>query len=119
MSDVGLIEYDKLEDGTNLMYKNENLTSVECPFPNLKNGTQMFSGCSSLTDVNISDLSKLENGNMMFYIPNFADFKCNLPSLKYGGSMFMNYDKSENENWTNTAKLRNFAGDLSNLVDGK
>ena len=119
MSDVGLIEYDKLEDGTNLMYKNENLTSVECPFPNLKNGTKMFSSCSSLTDVNISDLSKLENGNMMFYIPNFADFKCDLPSLKYGGSMFMNYNKAENENWTNTAKLRNFAGDLSNLVDGK
>ena len=44
MSDVGLIEYDKLEDGTRLMYENNNLTSVECSFPNLKNGTEMFYG---------------------------------------------------------------------------
>lgn len=119
MSDIGMIEYDKLEDGTKLMYNNENLTSVECPFPNLKNGTQMFCGCSSLIDVNISDLSKLENGNMMFYIPNFADFKCDLPSLKYGRHMFMNYNKAEPTNWANTAKLRSFTGDLSNLVDGE
>lgn len=115
MSDVGLIEYDKLEDGTKLMYKNENLTSVECSFPNLKNGTKMFSDCSSLTDVNISDLSKLENGNMMFYRVGYKSFNCNLPALKYGRWMFGHSD----DDWRNTSTLISFTGDLSTLVDGR
>jgi hypothetical protein len=39
MSKVGIIDYEKLVDGTKLMYNNKNLTSVKCPFPELQNGS--------------------------------------------------------------------------------
>jgi hypothetical protein len=62
MAKIGIIEYEKLVDGTKLMYNNTNLTSVKCPFPALKNGKWMFRGCSFLKTFEVTDLSKLENG---------------------------------------------------------
>lgn len=110
MSKVGIIEYEKLVDGTRLMYKNTNLVSVECPFPVLKNGTQMFAWCSSLTTFNVSELPKLENGESMFYNPNFSTFNCNLPSLICGNQMFFK---------NSAAHLTSFQGNLDSLEDGE
>lgn len=119
MSKVGIIDYLKLVNGTKLMYNNTNLTSVKCPFPELKDGSQMFSGCSSLINVSIPDLSSLQNGYAMFYKPNFTSFSCDLPSLKCGDAMFMNYNSDVSHEFAKTAKLISFSGDLGALVDGK
>lgn len=119
MSKVGIIDYEKLVDGTKLMYNNTNLTSVKCPFPVLKNGCYMFCGCNALTNVSIPDLSSLQNGYMMFYKTRLQNFSCDLPSLKNGDTMFMNYNQATPANFSETAKLVSFNGDLGELVDGK
>ena len=59
MSKVGIIDCVKLVNGTKLMYNNTNLTDVKCSFPALEDGSEMFSGCSALTNVSIPDLSSL------------------------------------------------------------
>lgn len=119
MSKVGIIDYEKLVNGSKLMYENTNLTSVNCPFPVLQDGSEMFSECSSLINVSIPDLSSLQNGKMMFYKPNFTSFSCDLPSLKCGDAMFMNYNSDVSYEFAKTAKLVSFSGSLGALVDGK
>ena len=131
MSKVGIIDCVKLVNGTKLMYDNKNLTSVKCPFPELKDGTQMFTGCSFLKTFEVTDLSKLENGHMMFYVDNtteedtFTTFSIDLPNLKNGYYMF-GRAKNPFEVYgdgtvaqSNYPALKTFEGDLSNLVDGR
>lgn len=131
MAKIGIIEYEKLVDGTKLMYNNTNLTSVKCPFPALKNGKWMFRGCSFLKTFEVTDLSKLENGYQMFYVDNtteentFTTFSVNLPNLKYAYYMFGRaknpfevYGDGTDAQSTYPA-LKTFEGDLSNLIDAR
>ena len=66
MSKVGIIEFNKLVNGSKLMYNNTNLLSVECGFPSLIDGTSMFSGCESLTTFKGS-LGSLKTARDMFH----------------------------------------------------
>lgn len=128
MSKVGIIDYEKLVDGTKLMYNNTNLTSVKCPFPALKNGTKMFEGCSFLKTFEVPDLSKLENGHMMFSVDNtneedtFTTFTVDLPMLKNGYYMFSR-ELSPYEIMHDTElkypALKTFDCDISKLIDGR
>lgn len=40
--ELGIIEVSKLKNATGLMKGNTNLTSVNCPFPALETGKEMF-----------------------------------------------------------------------------
>lgn len=66
MSKVGIIEYEKLVNGNELMYDNKNLTSVRCPFPKLQKGGAMFEKCSNLNTFDVGDLSNLISSSGMF-----------------------------------------------------
>ena len=115
---LGIIEVDALRDANGLMEGNTHLTSVECPFPVLTNGSNMFKDCINLTRFYCDDLSKLNNGTSMFegceklstvvgdggnplnlsslsngtlmfyYTKNISQFIADLPSLTNGTSMF-------------------------------
>lgn len=87
MSKVGIIEYEKLVNGSKLMYQNTDLVSVECTFPALVNGQNMFDGCSSLQSFN-SDLSQLVTGENCFNNTVLKTYKGNLGNLKNGYNMF-------------------------------
>ena len=65
MSKVGIIEYEKLVNGSKLMYNNENLTSMECDFPLLENGENMFCGCTNMVTLKTS-LDSLTSAKNMF-----------------------------------------------------
>jgi hypothetical protein len=59
MAKIGIIEYEKLENGESLMKGNDKLVSVKCPFPKLTNGTKMFYGCSNLKTFESPSLENL------------------------------------------------------------
>jgi hypothetical protein len=65
MSKVGIIEYEKLVNGSKLMYNNKNLTSMECDFPLLENGENMFCGCTNMVTLKTS-LDSLTSAKNMF-----------------------------------------------------
>lgn len=116
---LGIIEVNALRDANGLMEGNTHLKSVECPFPALTNGSNMFKDCINLTLFYCDDLSKLyngtsmfggceklrtvvgsggnplnlsslSNGTSMFYYTSISEFTTDLPSLTDGTSMFLN-----------------------------
>lgn len=110
---LGIIEVDALRDANGLMEGNTHLMSVECPFPVLTNGSNMFKDCINLTLFYCDDLSKLNNGTSMFggceklsAVVGAGGNPLNLSSLSNGTSMFY------------YTKISEFTTDLSNLTDG-
>ena len=85
---LGIIEISKLKKAPSLMRDNVHLTSVDCPFPELTDGTSMFEGCSNLTSFTSSDLGKLQNGECFLYGTNISQFTTDLPSLTNADGMF-------------------------------
>ena len=110
---LGIIEVDALRDANGLMEGNTHLTSVECPFPALTNGSNMFKDCINLTRFYCDDLTKLNNGTSMFWgceklstVVGGGGNPLNLSSLSNGTSMFY------------YTKISEFATDLPNLTYG-
>ena len=128
---VGKIENENLVTADRLMNNMYNLKIVNCNFPKLKCGLQMFSNCGNLTTVN-TDLSSLETGRDLFFTcgnlntisltsldklingsrmflscKKITNFSYDLPNLKNGRGMF-----------EGCSTLTNFSGSLGNLLCG-
>ena len=76
---------------------------------NIKNGSNMFRGCTNFTEVASGDmnLQNLTNGSSMFYnCANLSSFNYNTSNLTNGFQMFYN-----------CANLTSFSSDLSSLTD--
>jgi hypothetical protein len=96
-----------LEDGTNMFYSCNELTSFSSDLSNLTNGDKMFIYCRNLKSFN-SDLSSLTNGSKMFNsCENLTTFSSDLSSLTKGSTMFYGCDN-----------LSSFTSDLSRLTSG-
>lgn len=111
---LGIIEVKALRDANGLMEGNTHLKSVECPFPALTNGSNMFKDCINLTLFYCDDLSKLYNGTSMFggceklsSVIGSGGNPLNLSSLSNGTSMFY-YTKN----------ISQFIADLPSLTNG-
>lgn len=85
---LGIIEISKLKKAPQLMMDNQHLTTVNCPFPELTDGSGMFRNCSNLTSFTSSDLGKLQNGSDFLYGTKISQFTTDLPSLTNADGMF-------------------------------
>lgn len=81
----GLVD---LEDGTNMFYSCNELTSFSSDLSSLMTGISMFNHCSYLKSFN-SDLSSLKAAfSMFYYCFELTSFNSNLSSLEDGWQMF-------------------------------
>lgn len=85
---LGIIQISKLKEAPQLMMGNQYLTSVNCPFPELTNGSGMFRDCSNLTSFTSTNLGKLQNGSEFLYGTKISQFTTDLPSLTNADMMF-------------------------------
>lgn len=130
MSKVGIIEYDKLEIGQDLMKSNTHLREWRCPLPSLTKGGNMFSGCTNLTSFSV-DLPSLTDAYNMFSRCHFNSFSSELPSLTQSGEMFymctaLKSFSSEMPSLTygyamfaGCSSLNSFSSELSSLTYGR
>lgn len=112
-TELGIIQIEskKLTNIDNFLKDDENITRVECPFPNvtsavsafencvnlesfsgdfnnLTDGTSMFRNCSSLESIK-TDFDNLSLGINMFYnCENLNRFECTAPNITDGYNMF-------------------------------
>lgn len=95
---IGIIETDKLRNGTELMKGNTNLRRVKTNFTKLRVGDEMFRGCTNLTDFE-GDLGdefaipkSLESAKYMFAESGLINFtgKINSYSSLDAEGMFQN-----------------------------
>ena len=77
---IGIIETDKLRNGTGLMKGNTNLRRVKTNFDKLVTGDEMFRGCTNLTDFDgdlgneFSSPKSLESAKYMFAESGLTNF---------------------------------------------
>lgn len=93
---LGIIELSKLTDMTNLMANNTNLTTVNCPFPNVTIAANAFFGCTNLVNVNFPDvgdqkgLGKAKNCDYMLYAIAASQVSLDLPVATTAISLLQN-----------------------------
>lgn len=136
--ELGIIEVNKLKNATGLMKGNTQLTSVNCPFPALEIGNEMFQNCSALISFD-SDLSNLINYENMFKgCTKLNTFKAKEINTTETGASFMTniglsdakstlmYFESNLTNTTNTnnmfngyTALKQFKGGMSAVTNAQ
>lgn len=103
----GNIQTEKIKNGGNMFYGCSALTAFSSDLSSLELGYQMFYNSSNFTTFD-TDLSSLTNGRSMFYgCFNLATFTSDLSSLELGYGMF-----------SNCSKLTTFDKDMRNLENG-
>lgn len=107
-TEIGIIQIEskQLTNIDNFLKGDENITRVECPFPNVTSAVSAFENCVNLKSFK-GDLNSLNDGTQMFHnCEKLGTFTGKLPSLSIGKSMFYN------------TNLANFTEDLTSLTDG-
>lgn len=99
-----IVQTSLIENGSNLMLQNSNLTTWNSDLSLLSNGTSMFQQCSSLSSISCGNLNNLTNGTQMFGYSGLTSFNYDLENLVTGDNMFYR-----------CSNLTSFSGDLSKL----
>ena len=91
----GNIQTDMIKDGNQMFSGCSGLTTFDSDLSNLTKGNTMFGSCSSITTFD-SDLSSLTDGSYMFqHCHGLTSFSSNLSTLTNGNGMFEYCDKLE------------------------
>lgn len=77
------------------MFSDTLLKTFKTKLPNVRNGDQMFEGCSKLRSI-VLDAPELEYGYKMFFgCKNLQEIELNFPKISHAGGMFQGCQLSE------------------------